>query len=93
LSQKLLSETLNFCTPYRKGNFKRCIFGYVVRDGCNDNDRPETGLLSLGILRSDPFMCPFLETLDFDFVSRIRVSVLYETTPKMDPVAVVKISQ
>jgi len=38
-------------------------------------------------------MCPFLETLDFDFVSRIRVSVLYETTPKMDPVAVVKISQ
>ena len=58
-----------------------------------NNDRPEAGLLSLGILRSDPFMCLFLEALDFDFLSRIRFAMLYETPHKMNPVAVVKISQ
>ena len=58
-----------------------------------NNDRPDAGLLSLGILRSDQFMCPFLEALDFDFLSRIRFAMLYETPPKMNPVAVVKISQ
>jgi hypothetical protein len=38
-------------------------------------------------------MCPFLETLDFDFLSRIRFAMIYETPPKMNPVTVVKISQ
>ena len=70
----------------------RCIFGYVVYDGSNDDDRPEAGLLSLGVLRLDPFMCPFLEALDFDFLLRIRSAMLYQIPGKMNPVAVVKIS-
>ena len=53
-----------------------------------NKDRPEAGLLSLGILRSDPLVCRFLEALDFDFLSRIRFAMLYETPPMMNPVAV-----
>src|SRR6185437_6854899 len=71
-----------YCTSCSKCNSKRCIFGYVVHDGCNDNDRPEAGLLSLGILRSDPFMCPFLETLDFDFSQELDLLYYMKQLPR-----------
>ena len=69
-----------YCASCSKCNSKHCIFGYVVHDGCNDNDRPEAGLLSVGILWSDPFMCPFLETLDFDFLSRLICYAIWNTS-------------
>jgi hypothetical protein len=53
-----------------------------------NNDRPEADFLSLTTLPSDSFMCSLLEALDFDFLSRIRFATLYETPPRINPVAV-----
>src|SRR3954452_16535418 len=55
-----------------------------------NNDLPEAGFLSVAILPlpSDSFVYPFFEVLDFDFLSRIRFAIPYETPPKINPVAV-----
>ena len=91
---KIATRNATFTVPSAASVIPSAAFSGVLSmtDPMN-NDRPEAGLLSLGILRSDPFMCLFLEALDFDFLSRIRFAMLYETPPKMNPVAVVKITQ
>ena len=77
-----------YCTSCGKCNSKRRIFSILSITEPMNNALPEAGLFAVAIFSPEAFTCLFSDLRRLDLLSKIRFAILYETPPKINPVAV-----